>query len=102
MEEFEDALNIMTKQLEINIPIQEIRDIATSLDLNKDGQIDFNEFLEAFRIVDNMGKDRLNKSAGPTRKLSIVLKEGEDVSALPDYRHTENNNGSWNECHGFA
>ena len=75
MEEFEDALNIMTKQLEINIPIQEIRDIATSLDLNKDGQIDFNEFLEAFRIVDNMGKDRLNKSAGPTRKLSIVLKE---------------------------
>ena len=93
MEEFEDALNIMTKQLEINIQTQEIRDIATSLDLNKDGHIDFNEFLEAFRIVDNMGTDRSNKRSGPVRKVSTVIREDEDISGLPD-TNTENNNGS--------
>ena len=80
MEEFEDALNILIRQLEINIQQQEIRDIAISLDLNKDGQIDFNEFLEAFRIVDTMGTDR----SGPLRKISTVIREDEETVALQD------------------
>lgn len=93
MEEFEDALNILIRQLEINIESQEIRDIATSLDLNKDGQIDFNEFLEAFRIVDGMGTDRSSKLSGPKRASSAVIREEEDVNALPEM-NKDNNNGS--------
>ena len=49
MQEFEDALNILTRQLELHIKTEDIRDIAESIDINKDGCIDFNEFLEAFR-----------------------------------------------------
>ena len=89
MEEFEDALNILIRQLEINIQLQEIRDIAISLDLNKDGQIDFNEFLEAFRIVDTVGADRSSKVSGPLRKISTVIREDEGTVALQD-----NNNSS--------
>lgn len=49
MQEFEDALNILVRQLDLHIKVTDIRDIAESIDINKDGCIDFNEFLEAFR-----------------------------------------------------
>jgi len=49
MQEFEDALTLLIRQLDIRVSENDIRDIATSLDINKDGAIDFNEFLEAFR-----------------------------------------------------
>ncbi|KAL4230675.1 PPP5 TPR repeat region [Mactra antiquata] len=58
MQEFQDALVILIKQLDIKIKETDIADIARSIDLNNDGLIDFNEFLEAFRIVDNLGKDK--------------------------------------------
>ncbi|KAH9496021.1 peflin or Penta-EF hand domain-containing protein 1 [Bulinus truncatus] len=53
MTEFTEACQLLVKHANLTLTQNQIRDIATSLDLNKDGQIDFNEFLEAFRIVDN-------------------------------------------------
>ena len=76
MQEFEDSLTILIRQLDISIKHEDIKDIAQSLDINKDGFIDFNEFLEAFRIVDNFGKDK-------TAKLSRVETiEEEDITDL--------------------
>lgn len=62
MHGFEDAINFLTKQLDLRLNEKEIRDIAESLDINKDGFIDFNEFLEAFRIVDNTENDLILKA----------------------------------------
>ncbi|XP_046585083.1 serine/threonine-protein phosphatase with EF-hands 2-like [Haliotis rubra] len=58
MEEFEEACSILTRHTSMQLQPQHIADIAKSLDLNGDGKIDFNEFLEAFRIVDAQGKEK--------------------------------------------
>lgn len=52
MDEFADTCELISKHMETAIPREEITDLANSIDINKDGQIDFNEFLECFRIVD--------------------------------------------------
>lgn len=39
------------------IPREHIVAMARNMDLNKDGRIDFNEFLETFRIVDQFGRE---------------------------------------------
>ena len=52
MEEFAEACQLMSQHMDTTIPKDEIVDLAKSIDINKDGQIDFNEFLECFRIVE--------------------------------------------------
>ncbi|CAM1319830.1 PPEF1 (predicted) [Pycnogonum litorale] len=52
MDEFSDACNILSKHRNAEcMPPGAIQDMASSIDINKDGFIDFNEFLEAFRLV---------------------------------------------------
>ncbi|XP_077984118.1 serine/threonine-protein phosphatase with EF-hands 2-like isoform X2 [Glandiceps talaboti] len=52
MEEFQEACKILAHHINSQISEEQIRDMARSIDMNKDGYIDFNEFLEAFRLVD--------------------------------------------------
>ncbi|XP_055893886.1 serine/threonine-protein phosphatase with EF-hands 2-like [Biomphalaria glabrata] len=61
MAEFSEACQLLVKHANITLTQNQIRDIATSLDLNKDGMIDFNEFLEAFRIVDTETQEMREK-----------------------------------------
>ena len=51
MEEFADACDLLGKHLASPIPQQQKLEMAKSMDMNKDGKIDLNEFLETFRIV---------------------------------------------------
>ncbi|GFS02677.1 serine/threonine-protein phosphatase [Elysia marginata] len=53
MAEFSEACQILTRHAGLALQPEQISDIAHSLDLNHDGHIDFNEFLEAFRIVES-------------------------------------------------
>nr|XP_033805625.1 serine/threonine-protein phosphatase with EF-hands 1 [Geotrypetes seraphini] len=51
IEEFRQTWKLFSSHLQINIDDAAIDDLARAIDSNKDGSIDFNEFLEAFRVV---------------------------------------------------
>lgn len=55
--EFEDACQLLSQHTNSTLSQEDVRAMAKNMDMNKDGYIDFNEFLEAFRIVDQFGKE---------------------------------------------
>ena len=52
MEEFTEVCTFLSKHSASKLDEKQIMDLAASIDLDKNGVIDFNEFLEAFRMVD--------------------------------------------------
>ncbi|XP_020780941.1 serine/threonine-protein phosphatase with EF-hands 2 [Boleophthalmus pectinirostris] len=51
-EEFHRTWKLLSSHLRLEISDKAISDLAQSIDFNKDGSIDINEFMEAFRLVD--------------------------------------------------
>ncbi|XP_070844938.1 serine/threonine-protein phosphatase with EF-hands 2-like [Chaetodon trifascialis] len=51
-EEFRQTWKLLSSHLKMEISDKAIADLAQSIDFNKDGSIDINEFMEAFRLVD--------------------------------------------------
>uniref|UniRef100_A0A3B3ZZB0 Serine/threonine-protein phosphatase with EF-hands n=1 Tax=Periophthalmus magnuspinnatus TaxID=409849 RepID=A0A3B3ZZB0_9GOBI len=56
IEEFRQTWRLFSAHLGVDINNQAIDDLARSIDFNKDGSIDFTEFLEAFRVVHKLDK----------------------------------------------
>jgi serine/threonine-protein phosphatase with EF-hand domain len=52
MQEFAEVCAFLGKHNGSKFDEKQIMDLASSIDLDKNGVIDFNEFLEAFRMVD--------------------------------------------------
>lgn len=52
VEEFRQTWKLLSSHLKTEISDKAIADLAHSIDFNKDGSIDINEFMEAFRLVD--------------------------------------------------
>ncbi|KAK5852157.1 hypothetical protein PBY51_023650 [Eleginops maclovinus] len=52
LKEFHQTWELLSSHLKTEISAKAIEDLAQSIDFNKDGNIDINEFLEAFRLVD--------------------------------------------------
>lgn len=53
-DEFRKTWKIFSSYLGIHSHDEAIDKLAQSIDYNKDGYIDFNEFLEAFHVVHNL------------------------------------------------
>ncbi|EDV24915.1 uncharacterized protein TRIADDRAFT_56332 [Trichoplax adhaerens] len=51
MEEFQDSCLLLDDHVKSFMSKEDIHNLAKSIDFNNDGHIDFNEFLEAFRLV---------------------------------------------------
>uniref|UniRef100_A0A8C2WDN9 Serine/threonine-protein phosphatase with EF-hands n=1 Tax=Cyclopterus lumpus TaxID=8103 RepID=A0A8C2WDN9_CYCLU len=67
IEEFRHTWRLFSAHLGVDIDDRAIDDLARSIDFNKDGSIDFTEFLEAFRVVHKLNnkEQQLNgKTAG--------------------------------------
>lgn len=56
IEEFRQTWRFFSSHLNINIDDEAINKLAHAIDFNKDGSIDFNEFLEAFHVVHKFEK----------------------------------------------
>ncbi|XP_054128071.1 serine/threonine-protein phosphatase with EF-hands 1 [Melozone crissalis] len=56
LEEFSQTWRLFTSHLGIDIQDESIDKLVLSIDYNKDGHIDFNEFLEAFHVVHRLEK----------------------------------------------
>ncbi|XP_038947796.1 serine/threonine-protein phosphatase with EF-hands 2 isoform X2 [Rattus norvegicus] len=52
LDEFRQTWKLFSSHMNIDITDDGICDLARSIDFNKDGHIDINEFLEAFRLVE--------------------------------------------------
>lgn len=77
IEEFRQTWKLFSSHLHISIDDATIDDLAHSIDSNKDGSIDFNEFLEAFRVVHKFERQDSKKRW----KLSVCLVgHGEEIS----------------------
>ncbi|TNM92315.1 hypothetical protein fugu_019327 [Takifugu bimaculatus] len=50
-EEFRQTWKLLSSHLKMEISDKAVTDLAQSIDFNKDGSIDINEFMEAFRLV---------------------------------------------------
>ena len=63
MQEFTDVCGFLGHHNGSTFDEKQIMDLARSIDLDKNGVIDFNEFLEAFRIVntDDHNQDRVEQ-----------------------------------------
>lgn len=51
MEEFQAMWNLFSSHYNVHIDDCQLNELANTMDLNKDGSIDFNEFLKAFYVV---------------------------------------------------
>ncbi|KAI3361764.1 hypothetical protein L3Q82_002107 [Scortum barcoo] len=52
VEEFHQTWKLLSSHLKTEISDKAITDLAHSIDFNKDGSIDINEFMEAFRLIE--------------------------------------------------
>lgn len=60
MEEFHSMWKLFCSHYNLHIGDSQVDELAERMDLNKDGSIDFNEFLKAFYVVHQL--DNLSKS----------------------------------------
>ncbi|XP_021504321.1 serine/threonine-protein phosphatase with EF-hands 2 [Meriones unguiculatus] len=58
LDEFRQTWKLFSSHMTIDITDDGICDLARSIDFNKDGRIDINEFLEAFRLVEQSCSER--------------------------------------------
>lgn len=72
MEEFSEAIDLLAVHLPGASNKEQFLHTCKLMDLNNDGQVDLNEFLEAFRIVDQQ-RSFINNSTETPQKKSIYF-----------------------------
>lgn len=71
LSEFSDACDLLEKHLPGTNTREQLLDMCRMMDLNKDGLVDLNEFLEAFRLCEQAKNDQV--AGKSTRDKSPLL-----------------------------
>ncbi|XP_066252795.1 serine/threonine-protein phosphatase rdgC [Euwallacea similis] len=58
LDELADACNLIKEHMPCNMTEEQLSEICRMMDINKDGLVDLNEFLETFRMVDPESKQK--------------------------------------------
>ena len=75
VEEFQEACELLSQHTKTPLSKTDIHNMARNIDMNNDGYIDFNEFLEAFRIVDTFGRELQRRQS--QKEMDARVKGGE-------------------------
>lgn len=95
-EEFHQTWKLFSSHMNIELTDDGINDLVRSIDFNKDGNIDFNEFLEAFRLV----KQSQQWEARAGHHIQCLVCKARTASYLTaerarSYKPEEGKAGSW-------
>ncbi|KAG8508848.1 Serine/threonine-protein phosphatase with EF-hands 1, partial [Galemys pyrenaicus] len=63
IEEFRSMWKLFNSHYSVHIEDSQVDQLAERMDLNKDGSIDFNEFLKAFYVVHKLDKSNISESS---------------------------------------
>lgn len=64
LDEFAEACDLLQKHLPEHDTKEQLLDICKLMDINKDGLVDLNEFLETFRLCE---QSKMNETIGSNR-----------------------------------
>ncbi|XP_054551798.1 serine/threonine-protein phosphatase with EF-hands 1 isoform X2 [Talpa occidentalis] len=65
IEEFRSMWKLFNSHYSVHIEDSQVDELTERMDLNKDGSIDFNEFLKAFYVVHKLDKSNKSESSNP-------------------------------------
>lgn len=85
-EEFHEACDLIKEYLPTSNSMEQLDDICQLMDLNKDGLVDLNEFLESFRMVD---KDRTKSDDLTEEKETLPEVKVTDIGKTTEESTTE-------------
>lgn len=83
LEEFSDACNLIREHMPNPITHDQLLDMCRLMDMNKDGLVDLNEFLETFRMVDpEQQSGQIRSFSGDL--MSYRFSKGNNNNGLPE------------------
>lgn len=77
MEDFRQTWKLLSAFLKMEITDEAISDLAVTIDTNQDGNIDIDEFMEAFRLTDKKSRLERGKSMFMGTATDLTKLEGD-------------------------
>lgn len=77
MEDFRQTWKLLSAFLKMEITDEAISDLAVTIDTNQDGNIDIDEFMEAFRLTDKKSRLERGKSMFMGTTTDLTKLEGD-------------------------
>ncbi|XP_067643851.1 serine/threonine-protein phosphatase rdgC isoform X2 [Eurosta solidaginis] len=89
LDEFGDAIDLLRKYMPSAGTKAELMQMCKMMDINKDGFVDLNEFLEAFRLCDQARKNRPSKTKMGRPQNSLRVAEIAESLSSPKHNEPE-------------